>query len=1153
MIIKRTPVALAIAGVLFSTTTFSASLRDAQPLHVAPQKLTSDISHPLVGPDGKANIVIVLKGDPAARTYGRILRSGGGGSMAKTAANSASRTAVAQLQSTQNTFVKALNASGVKYDELFRMQRVLNGIAVRMRPSDMQKVRNLPNVDHVSYLPVHERPKNIVSVPFIDAPQVWDGVATLGLPFDATGTGVKIGDIDTGLDYVHPDFGGSGLLADYQNIDPTSIIGKNTATPVFPTPKVVGGTDFAGDAYNASNSPVPDPNPMDCGGHGSHTAGTLAGFGVNADGTTYNDPFNATVPYTSNLKIGPGVAPGADLYALRVFGCGGSTSLVTEAIEWATDPNGDGDLSDHLDVINMSLGNSFGVDAGAFDDEIQAVNNAAEVGLVSVSAAGNAGDTFFIIGAPGAANVGITAAASEDPSIPGVVLSETTPSTTGFAATASGYTNPANPQPPAPSGQTGNLVLVNDGSANPTLGCAAPSAGTYAGVSGNFAVIDRGVCNFTVKVLNAQAAGATGVVVVDNSTSPLPGVMGGAAASQINIPGVLINHANGAFLKSQLTGTVSVTMTATTNADTLASFSSRGPVTNATGGIQLKPDVAAPGLNIPSVQTGFTCTSASQGCITPNPTGFIPGGGVLTISGTSMSTPHIAGMVALLKQLNPDATVEELKAMAINGAAHSVTLGADGSLPAYGASRVGAGRVDAASSATGTVLAYNADVAGAVAVTFDVEPVGTSFIASHNVTLANRTNAAQSVTLGLNPVVDAPGINFAVPSGSIFIPANGTATFAVTMTANTSQMNRSLDPTMATTQTGTSSGITLPRSYLAEESSVITVLAGSTELARLPVYAAVRPNSTLATPTDLGVGAPVSGTTNLPITGQDVCTGTISAGPTCAVSLSTGEESLVSPFELQATAPKDPTLPGFANVRDIGINSAPIPGDTELFFGVATDGKWGSPSQVSFNVCVDSDGDGLYDKVLFNTDLGTLDGFFGVPGAEPQDTFVSAIFDNVGFTLGPEFTLNLAGANVADVGTLSNNTMMLVGTAGDLGLTSSKFTYAVAVCPGFNALCGTADWNFGGGQGTANCGTPDSAYATFGPMTYDTAAPGVDGAGNVLLEDLNGQSVVVDYDGDNLAANGSLGMLLLHTHNTAAKSAQVVILDRIFANSFEHH
>ena len=124
-------------------------------------------------------------------------------------------------------------------------------------------------------------------------------------------------------------------------------------------PRVKGGIDLVGDSYNADPKsatyqpmPHPDPNPLDCNGHGSHVAGTAAGSGVSANGQTYNGPYNASTVSGNSWTIGPGVAPKADLYAVRVFGCEGSTDVIVDAIEWAVDND--------MDVINMSLGSPFG-------------------------------------------------------------------------------------------------------------------------------------------------------------------------------------------------------------------------------------------------------------------------------------------------------------------------------------------------------------------------------------------------------------------------------------------------------------------------------------------------------------------------------------------------------------------------------------------------------------------------------------------------------------------------------------------------------------------------------------------------------------------------------------------------------------------------
>src|SRR5205823_10313871 len=123
-------------------------------------------------------------------------------------------------------------------------------------------------------------------------------------------------------------------------------------------PKVKGGTDLVGDDYNADPNdphyqptPHPDTNPLDCNGHGSHTAGTAGGFGENADGTTYTGSYDSNTP-SHAFRIGPAVAPLSDIYSVRVFGCQGSTDVVNEAIDWA--------VANHMQVINMSLGSSFG-------------------------------------------------------------------------------------------------------------------------------------------------------------------------------------------------------------------------------------------------------------------------------------------------------------------------------------------------------------------------------------------------------------------------------------------------------------------------------------------------------------------------------------------------------------------------------------------------------------------------------------------------------------------------------------------------------------------------------------------------------------------------------------------------------------------------
>lgn len=199
------------------------------------------------------------------------------------------------------------------------------------------------------------------SVPAIGASRVWaETQDSSGNPI--TGQGVRLGVIDTGIDYTHPDF---GSCTRQQFLDGSC-------------ERVKSGYDWVAN----------DTDPIDENLHGTHVASIIG-----ANGSVR------------------GVAPDVTLYALRVLDASGSGSSanIIRAIEWAVDPNGDGDFSDHLDVINLSLGSSLGTPDTA--DSV-AADNAAAAGVVVVAAAGNAGPDSGTIGSPGAARRAITVGAS---------------------------------------------------------------------------------------------------------------------------------------------------------------------------------------------------------------------------------------------------------------------------------------------------------------------------------------------------------------------------------------------------------------------------------------------------------------------------------------------------------------------------------------------------------------------------------------------------------------------------------------------------------------------------------------------------------------------------------------------------------------------
>ncbi|WP_344338915.1 S8 family serine peptidase, partial [Kitasatospora putterlickiae] len=247
--------------------------------------------------------------------------------------------------------------------ELYRVRTLVTGLAVSAPPDRLPALRTLPGVAAVHPI-VRKRRVNAHSVPVTGAPSVWAGGSSDGGAAGTTGQGVRIGVADSGIDYTHADFGGPGTEEAFRSVDGAA----PAPAGLFPSAKVIGGRDLVGDDYQPDPGaphyqpdPHPDDNPIDCdrNGHGTHVAGTAAGLGVTADGRPYGGPYRPGLD-PAGFKVGPGAAPGAQLYAIRVFGCDGSTDQLGQALDLAADPNGDGDPSDRLDVLNLSLGSRFG-------------------------------------------------------------------------------------------------------------------------------------------------------------------------------------------------------------------------------------------------------------------------------------------------------------------------------------------------------------------------------------------------------------------------------------------------------------------------------------------------------------------------------------------------------------------------------------------------------------------------------------------------------------------------------------------------------------------------------------------------------------------------------------------------------------------------
>ena len=427
---------------------------------------------------------------------------------------------------------------------------------------------------------------------------------------------------------------------------------------------------------------------------------------MSANGTIYTGPYDQTT-YNNPFTIGPGVAPKADVYAVRVFGCSGATDVVSEALDWAVDND--------MDVVNMSLGADF---TTADSADALAADNAVKAGIVVVSAAGNAGDIRYILGAPGSSTKGIAVAASTKEAFDTTVNVALPAVQAGPAAQTIAAIN-ANGAAFSPGSL--EVKVLRDSSGAVSLGCD-PAEYISANVTGKLVVTQRGVCARVARAIFGQQAGAAAVVMINNATT-LPPFEGPITSNPdtgeqfaVSIPfygvrGLAATATSDGFALVQRDG-LSVALTQGVPIQTgLASFTSGGPRTPDS---LLKPDITAPGVNVVSTAVGT-------------------GNQAATMSGTSMATPHVAGVAALTIQAHPKWKPAAIKSAIINS-------GNPNDLSDYATRRAGSGFVNAA-SAVGTYAYAYADK-DETNVNFGFENVMADFTKTRTIHVKNDGPAA---------------------------------------------------------------------------------------------------------------------------------------------------------------------------------------------------------------------------------------------------------------------------------------------------------------------------------------------------------------------------------------------------------------------------
>lgn len=615
----------------------------------------------------------------------------------------------------QANFEQKLKSISPQAQVIYKYRLVLNAVAV-YAPADIAALVNaMPGVRSVAPVRQMSRPE---AVSTSEAPRLSSSTTSVSFigtlkahAKGLTGKGMRVGILDTGIDYTHSMLGGSGVKADYAAINP------NQPNPAFPNAKVVGGLDLVGTDFNAASPfaqhhlPQPDMNPLDEAGHGTHVAGTVAGIG---DG----------------VKTYSGVAPDAKLYGVKVFGKDGSTmdAVVIAGFEFAADPDGDLDPKDRLDVINMSLGGGFGQPQILYSE---ATRNLTRAGTIVVASAGNSGPVDFIVGAPSTADDALSVAASVDGSVhnwqfPAVQFI----AADGTRSLAKAVEGPVS-KPIQDIGPTeGPLVFI--GLADKDL-----TQEQKAKLAGNVALIQRGKVPFAEKIKRAVEGGAIGAVVVNNEPGDRAFAMGGD--KKFDIPAVMIGSDTGTKIIQDLaTGEVRIQFKTPEKIyepeliDSITDFSSKGPRSEDN---LFKPEIAAPGQAIISAAMG-------------------EGRDGVALSGTSMAAPHMSGVMAILRQQHPELSVEEMKSLVMSTAKV---------LPNIPLTLQGAGRVQVDKAIDAKVLVLPSSLSlGRV-------QVGNSRRAINTITLKNISAADVNVALSTQAPSD---LRFSIPA-QMTVPANG--------------------------------------------------------------------------------------------------------------------------------------------------------------------------------------------------------------------------------------------------------------------------------------------------------------------------------------------------------------------------------------------
>ena len=639
--------------------------------------------------DGEERVYIVQLAAPPAVTEPRLRREGRKSRRSHLETNSpAVQRYTERLVDRHDA---ALERIGARHAKIYSYRYALNGFSARLTPAQAQKLKAQKGVLNVW----EDRKKQVKTN---DSPGFLGLTATNGGLWKdqkLSGEGVVIGVIDSGIAPGHISFKDT-IPANRPRLcrsawADSSLLGRwlcrrfksRPDQLVFTPPAGWQGQCDAGEADQGFSSA--DCNnkligaryyidgfdnqyalsekefrsPKDADGHGTHIASVAAGNLVSATlGGEFVDKIRGMAP-RARIAVYKAcwLEPGADRGVC-------STADLTQAIEDA--------VADGVDIINYSAGSDDDI-VGADDLALLAATNA---GVLVVAAAGNEGPAPETVVSPAAAPWVLAVGASSRRGkrfYDAIRVNSPDSVQKDYVAVEADFTPLLRDKGPL----TLDLVLADDGFYgffDTTVGTTFDACETIrntAELSGKIALVQRGGCNFDVKVRNVQDAGAKAALIFSDQgeATPLTG-----SPSGITIPALMIGHDDGELLRARLAAgdTVGVTLQkglflrVADPGNRMAAFSSRGP--NLWQSNVLKPDLTAPGIEILGAQTRDGANN-------------LRGEAFQYLSGTSMAVPHVAGIAALLKEAHPDWSPAALRSALLTTARQDV-LNQDGETPA---------------------------------------------------------------------------------------------------------------------------------------------------------------------------------------------------------------------------------------------------------------------------------------------------------------------------------------------------------------------------------------------------------------------------------------------------------------------------------------